>query len=620
MPRASAPEGRGWTIVRSLGARAVPTSAALQGTELLVHQTFRVEAGGAADPVRDLRALLNVRNPNVARLKEVVEKDGEVHVLTHFVDGESLSALRERGPVPFAIELRILVDVLTGLVALHAVKDAKLKALGLVHGEVAPANVIVGTDGAAKIVQLCGVHAIPSAQGNDTMGWLAPEILLADDTFDQRVDVYGVGVMLWEALTGTTLFPETNAGAIVTRHLSGRIKKPSVPADAPWAEPFVEVAMKALSTDPGARYASANDLLTEVKKLAKSNLAMTTKVGALVKERGADKIAERRASLGGAPAAKINVPKPTQTRLAPPAPTPKPAPVVEEKPIEAKVEPKIEDKPDETLDSWSPPALPPEPSVHERTTTPSPVPEEKAAEVSSREEQVADFSDFALDSEPPPPPKPLGPPPRKDSSPFPEPDVGAPEPPEPPPAWLAPIAPAPIAPAPIAASPFPPHDPPSASVFERPTTPGLVAALPEPSNEEAAPSSPRPLTTADDEGAIPGERKRSPALWIGLGIAAVLVVLLSLRTCTAPKQPPVAATPSATAPKPVEPKPTEDPATTATPANTGTAPTAAPSPSVSAEPSASASAEPSKPPPFVGPAPTTKPTAKPKPKYDPQGI
>lgn len=276
-PRASAPtgtSGRGWTIVRQLGSRAVATSLATGApNEPLVVQAFRLDDGErVGDPVRDLKALANLRHTNVGRIKEVTDKDGEVTIVSPFNDGETLAALRKAGPLPLGVELRIIVDVLAGLAAIHGAKDSKLKPLGIVHGEVAPANIVIGTDGVPKLIQLAGVHANPGVQGGDTLGYVAPEILLADDSFDQRVDVYSVGVMLWEALTGTTLFPETNAGAIVTRHLSGRIRKPTVPADAPWAEGLIEVAQKAIATDPGSRHASANDLASEIKRIGKTNV------------------------------------------------------------------------------------------------------------------------------------------------------------------------------------------------------------------------------------------------------------------------------------------------------------------------------------------------------------
>lgn len=730
-PRAATPEGRGWTIVRPLGSRAIATSAALQdlpsgSPELLVHQTFRAEGERIADAVRDLRALANLRSPNLARIKEIVEKDGAVHVLTHFVDGESLSALREQGRIPFGIELRILVDVLTGLTALHGVKDAKLKPLGIVHGEVAPANVIIGADGVPKLVQLCGVLAAPGAQGADSLGWLAPEILLADDSFDQRVDVYGVGVMLWEALSGTVLFPETNAGAIVTRHLSGRIKKPAVPADAPWAEPFVEVAMKALSTDPGARFASAADLASELKKLAKSNLAPTPKVAALVKERSADKVAARRAALGGValPAAP-KAPAPAAPRApvvnklgaaaVPMAATPKP-PVVEApaatdpKPaVEAKTVEPVGDAPEETRVAEPPPAPPevtpaakapeehagegksvepvvehndavvidatandrptiepagsipaivasaivpigelpkidmppPEPSVHERTTSPSPVPDQKpAAPVVAKPEH--DFSDISFDSEPPPPIKAAPPPkkpaaakddgkdgsePEKAASPFPapEPELAAqakPREPEAPPAFLDDDK---------GPSPFPPFDV-SASDLGSPLA-GDVGSS-DTSDLLAAPLEEEP-------------KKKPIAVFIVLGVAAVLVLVFLLRGSSEKPRPttgaPVVAnaptpsmtgTPGTPEPKPIETAPaatTAAPAETAAPSATATttataepAPTASAAPSTTAAPTATEAPKPAPTaatPPTSSPAPTNKPKPKPKPKaYDPQGI
>jgi serine/threonine protein kinase len=626
-PRASAPTASsagGWTIVRPFGARAIPTHGATQGSEALFIQNFRLEEGQrSGDPVRDLRALVNLRHTNVARVKEVIENDREITVVSHYVEGETLAALRAAGPIALGIQLRILVDVLAGLAAIHGVKDSKLKPLGIVHGEVAPANIVVGTDGVPKVIQLCGVHAAPGSQGADTLGYLAPEILLADDAFDQRVDIYAVGVMLWEALSGAQLFPETNPGAIVTRHLSGRIRRATVPADAAWAEPLVDVAQKAIATDPNGRYANVNELANEIKRIAKTNLASTMKVSVLVKERGTDAIAARRAVLGMAAlpnAAKpIARPQPKPFETSPSFPgsgslpgnpsVPAKAPQIALKPVPTPVDAApttkpVAEQPTENLSEsavkpavrFPPPEVrmpPPEPSAHDRITLKTPIPG------SASEEEITDFSDLAMESEPPPPP------------------VGPPKfafPPHTEMHLSAPITDAETAPAPVIASTpmFTPPPEPVATPF------GGTA-------DDVAP--------VDDEQA---RKKRRGFVFIAIGACALLLVIGSIRACMKSGPPDTAAKPAPTeTTKPVVTAPTvaatPEPTETAKPVDTAPTATATAVPTETAKPPVVAE-NPKPPEPTVSPkgtstwtAPPAKPTAtstsKVKPKtYDPLGI
>lgn len=599
-------------------------------------QTFRLDEGErAGDPVRDLKALANLRHTNVARIKEVTEKDGEVTIVSPFNDGETLAALRKVGPLPLPVELRILVDVLAGLAAIHGAKDSKLKPLGIVHGELAPANIVIGTDGVPKVIQLAGVHANPGVQGADTLGYVAPEILLADDSFDQRVDVYSVGVMLWEALTGTTLFPETNAGAIVTRHLSGRIRKPTVPADAPWAEALVEVAQKAIATDPGARYANANDFAAEIKRVAKTNVAPTMKVAAAVKERGADAINARRTALGLPPLAvpktpaiaiKTPAPKPTPEppKAAPaalgPAPTPaNGAPTT--KPVATEEVLAADENLRDTAVKPIPairfvPPEPVDPAVHDRITSPSPIP---VVRDEAGADQPADFSDLAFDSEPPPPPAaPPKPPPKKAEKVE---DVVAAAPVVEKPAELTPPPPAAFTPSPFAA-PTP-----------RPEQPSDTPAA----NPIASPFDGPTSAPADD-----AQKKKRVIMFAAIG-AVALILIFGLRSClskpeteTAAKQPaPTATAATTTMAKTAEPTATAaDPAVTATnTANTAKTAPPEPDPTATAEPTVAAKSDPPPSTPPTNNPPTTNtggggktppagtPPVKTKPKsYDPLGI
>jgi serine/threonine protein kinase len=622
-PRASAPSGVGptaqWTIVRPFGARAIPTSGATQGNEALFIQTFQLEEGEkSGDPVRDLRALMNLRHANVARIKEVNEKDREVTVVTHYAEGETLQALRAHGPIQLGVQLRILVDVLSGLAAIHGVKDARLKPLGIVHGEVAPANIVVGLDGIPKLIQLCGVHASPGAQGPDTLGYLAPEILLADDAFDHRVDIYAVGVMLWEALSGQQLFPETNAGAIVTRHLSGRIRKATVPEDARWAEPLIDVAQKAIATDPNGRYATANELANEIKRIAKTNLAATMKVALLVRERGSDAIAQRRSSLGLPASAAIKpiaaAPKPFEKSPAAPAVALKPVPTPADaapttKPVPASAF--LAELGEDLSESAVKPAVrfpPHDADVHERQTLKTPIPSgiEPVKIETKKDDDVADFSDLHLESEPPPAP-PVVPPPRV------------------PPNTAMNIAPSPIQEPVINFA-----DPPAMNLSPPPAIPGF----------SAEPAATPPLGEAIE--GLPGtddpEKKKKRILFIAAGAAALLILIFGLRSCLKSGAPEATKTT-----KPVETaepaKTTTEPTATVAATNTATAePTTPPvatntattKPAETTPPPAETTTPPpvatkATPPPATGapPAYTGKPaptSTKPKKTYDPLGI
>ncbi|HEY6463469.1 MAG TPA: protein kinase, partial [Polyangiaceae bacterium] len=211
-----------------------------------------------ADWVRDARRLATLEHPNVGRVRDVVIHGDEVLVVSDFVDGVRWSELSAINPRPsLEIALRVFVDVLSGLSAVHNLRDAKREPLKLVHGELTPECIVIGTDGVARIVSACRVKSAAGRPGRDGSAYLAPEVLLADESAGARADVYSVGVMLWEVLTGKPLFPNTQPSAIVTHLLSGRVARPTVPEGTPWAAPLADVVVGALAADPEKRFASA---------------------------------------------------------------------------------------------------------------------------------------------------------------------------------------------------------------------------------------------------------------------------------------------------------------------------------------------------------------------------
>src|ERR1019366_9564225 len=133
--------------------------------------------------------------------------------------------------------------------------------------------VVVGLDGGPRVVRPCRTRGDGNKSGRSANAYLAPEILLGDESADARADVYGVGAMLWEALSGKPLFANTQASAIVTSLLSGRIPRATVPEASPWAAPLVEVEARAMSADPEKRFGSAASLAAELRRVAGAKLA-----------------------------------------------------------------------------------------------------------------------------------------------------------------------------------------------------------------------------------------------------------------------------------------------------------------------------------------------------------
>jgi hypothetical protein len=299
-------------MLRELGARVVPTCAALDarpdgrsddGPLLVIVE--RVAHGGVygdaeiAEWVRDARRLAALEHPNVARIRDVVLDGKDVLVVGEFVDGvrwsEVVSTPRESGSLEIA--LRVLVDVLSGLSAVHNLRDAQREPLKLVHGELTPECIVLGMDGAARVVSTCRLRSATARPGRDGSAYLAPEVLLADEAADARADVYSAGVMLWEALSERALFPNTQPSAIVTQLLSGGVVRATIPVGSAWAAPLADVASRALSATPEKRFPSAAALAAELRRIAGPRLATAARVATFVRATFGERVQKRRTEL-----------------------------------------------------------------------------------------------------------------------------------------------------------------------------------------------------------------------------------------------------------------------------------------------------------------------------------
>ncbi len=202
-----------------------------------LHKQFASDPEFVAMFLDEARLAARIQHPNVVPTLDVVASGGELFLVMEYVPGESVAritrALRERGEtLPLPILSAVITGVLHGLHAAHEAKDERGRPLGIVHRDISPQNVLVGADGVARVLDF-GVakaagrlHTTREGEIKGKLSYMPPE-QLRGGVVERRSDVYAVGIMLWELVTGERLFSGVNEGAIVAKVLEARIDTPS---------------------------------------------------------------------------------------------------------------------------------------------------------------------------------------------------------------------------------------------------------------------------------------------------------------------------------------------------------------------------------------------------------
>jgi eukaryotic-like serine/threonine-protein kinase len=250
----------------------------------------RLHAQFARDPefvsmfLDEARLAARIRHPNVVPTLDVVATGGELFLVMDYVPGESLARLIRTATslgqlVPPRITVAIVAGVLRGLHAAHEATNERGEALGIVHRDVSPQNILVGTDGQARVLDFGVAKAVGRLQTTrdgklkGKLAYMAPE-QLRGKTVDRRTDVFAASAVLWEALTGRRLFKGDNEGAIVTKILEGDVVPPSsviLPGETDantmlMVRTVDQITLKGLSTDPTRRFGSAREMAAALEQ------------------------------------------------------------------------------------------------------------------------------------------------------------------------------------------------------------------------------------------------------------------------------------------------------------------------------------------------------------------
>jgi len=205
------------------------------------------------------------------------DEEGHYYLVMDYVHGETAEAVfracADRSwPVPLAFSLTVVSCVASALDYAHNLCAADGTPLDIVHRDISLSNVMIGHDGAVKLIDFGIAKAANRATKTQVgtlkgkIGYLAPEQILRKQV-DHRADIFALGIVLYELTTRTRAFRESSDLVTLERITNGEIRRPSdlVPQYPPELE---RIVMKALEVDPANRYQDAATMGREIEALA----------------------------------------------------------------------------------------------------------------------------------------------------------------------------------------------------------------------------------------------------------------------------------------------------------------------------------------------------------------
>ncbi len=242
-------------------------------------KVLRPDLAAALGPerfTREIRIAAQLQHPHVLPLHDSGEADGFLYYVMPYVRGESLrDRLTRSGELPIADAVKIIREIVDALAHAHE--------HGVVHRDLKPDNVMLSKRH-ALVMDFGVAKAVSEATGREqlttagvalgTPAYMAPEQATADPHTDHRADIYAVGVVAYELLTGSPPFSGPNAQAILAAHVMQEpdpvtAQRASVPA------PLADLVMRCLAKKPADRWQSAEEMLTVLEGLTTTSGGMT---------------------------------------------------------------------------------------------------------------------------------------------------------------------------------------------------------------------------------------------------------------------------------------------------------------------------------------------------------
>ena len=216
-------------------------------------------------------AKLSSSQANIVSVYELIQQDGQLFLIMELVEGTTLRALMDRGPVPLQTALGVLLSTALGLKAMHT--------QGIVHRDLTPANIMMAKDGALKITDfgLIGHSGGKTSLPMGTTKYMAPEMFTGAPV-DARADLYSLGMIAYEMLVGPEKYGEAfrdvlrdeKAQQVRWMHWhSNPTLKPTPLRDLqPGVPPLVaKIIERMMDKDPTRRFATADQIVRWLRRI-----------------------------------------------------------------------------------------------------------------------------------------------------------------------------------------------------------------------------------------------------------------------------------------------------------------------------------------------------------------
>lgn len=258
--------------------------------------------------ISEAKLAARLNHANVVQVFDLGRHEGVLFIAMEYIEGFDLNELlrrcaRSNVPLPIDFALLIVMEALRGLSYAHRLTDDTGAPLGIVHRDVSPSNVLISFEGEVKLCDF-GI-----ARANDMADLLSEDVIKGKASYmspeqargealDARADLFALGIVLWELLSGRKLYKAGSDGRQLLE-LARKAEIPAVPARGlPNEEKLHAIVAKALASDRSERFASAQAMLRDIEDYVASArlVASPIRFGEWLRDNFGENIIESRRS------------------------------------------------------------------------------------------------------------------------------------------------------------------------------------------------------------------------------------------------------------------------------------------------------------------------------------
>ena len=256
--------------------------------------------------IQEAKVAARLSHANVVQVFDLGRHDGTLFIAMEYVEGFDLNELlrrcaRSHTPLPIPFGLMIVTEALRGLDYAHRRSDDSGVSMGIVHRDVSPSNVLISFEGEVKLCDFGIARAndmselVPEESIQGKAGYMSPE-QARGEPIDARSDVFAIGIILWELLSGRKLYKALPGGPTLLQLARAAAVPALVSHGLPEEKRLHEIVMRALAANPELRFPTAQSMLRELEEYIglSRQMASPIRLGEWLRESFGDELLEAR--------------------------------------------------------------------------------------------------------------------------------------------------------------------------------------------------------------------------------------------------------------------------------------------------------------------------------------